>query len=1159
MLAGCAAACLCGAVPGAAGAYTVYVANHESNTVTPIDTATGLAGSPIPVGVEPWGVAITPDAKTAYVANEKSNTLTPISVAKDTAGTPIPVGQQPNEVAITPNGKTAYVSDYASNAVTPVDVATNTPGSPIIVGNHPESIAITPDGTTAYVADFGSNDVTPINLATNTPGTAIKVGKGPTAIAMTPDGKIAYVVNAGENTVTPIAVATNSPGTVIKVGNKPQNIAITPDGATAYVAIGSTNNVSPISTATNEVGTSIAAGKEPFSLAIAPDGATAYVSNRKGATVSPITLASAIAEPPIGVGSAPLQLAITPDQAPVASFTATPATAGTASSFDASASTVQYGSITLYHWNFGDGESADTATPTTTHTYAVAGKYAVTLTETDSAGTSTSTVFTGQTMSRNGGASAQSNQPLTIVPPPPENTAVPTITGTPQQGQKLTEHNGSWTNAPTGYSYQWLRCNALGASCVPISGATGQTYVPAEADVEHTLAVQEIASNAGGSSTPATSAATAEVVPPPPANTAQPAITGLAQQEQTLTEHHGSWTNSPTGYEYQWERCNNKGEGCAVISAATGQEYEPVAADLGHTIRVRETASNAGGPSSPATSAATAAVVPPGAPVNTSLPTISGSAQQGQELTESNGTWTNGPTEDEYQWLRCDGKGEGCNAIPGATGTAYVAAQADVGHTLRAQETARNALGEGSPADSSASAVVLPLAPVNTELPTISGSAQEGQELTAHNGGWTNSPTGYEYQWLRCDSEGKGCTDIAGATGSTYDPVAEDVGQTVRVRETASNAGGSGSPAESGATAAVLVAPPEATSAPTITGTAQQGKTLTVHNASWTNSPTAYAYQWLRCNVKGGGCAAITGATEPTYLPVAEDVGHRLAARETATNAGGTGSPSESAATAVVVPPVPVDATPPNITGSAQQGQTLSVQHGSWSNSPTAYAYQWLRCNGEGEACVAIPGATEATYTPVGEDVGHALVVQETASNTGGSGSQAESPATTVVSAAPPSPTTASGALDPQMNPADPPAASPTHVGIATRSVTLTAGGDVLITLVCPRTAVGGCKGTITLALAPSHTRSKRAVAAKCARGCRSLGSTKYEARAGSKVKVHAHIASFGRRLIAQRKSVRATMTVTNTSGGQTATTTLTIVLKSHTHRHNKKGAAHHG
>ena len=93
---------------------------------------------------------------------------------------------------------------------------------------------------------------------------------------------------------------------------------------------------------------------------------------------------------------------------------------------------------------------------------------------------------------------------------------------------------------------------------------------------------------------------------------------------------------------------------------------------------------------------------------------------------------------------------------------------------------------------------------------------------------------------------------------------------------------------------------------------------------------------------------AIGGATSQTYSPVAEDVGHELRVTETASNAGGSGSAAESAATAVVVPPVPVDSTLPTVTGTAQQGQTLTEHHGEWSNSPTGYVYQWLRCNSSG-------------------------------------------------------------------------------------------------------------------------------------------------------------------------------------------------------------------
>jgi hypothetical protein len=114
-----------------------------------------------------------------------------------------------------------------------------------------------------------------------------------------------------------------------------------------------------------------------------------------------------------------------------------------------------------------------------------------------------------------------------------------------------------------------------------------------------------------------------------------------------------------------------------------------------------------------------------------------------------------------------------------------------------------------------------------------------------------------------------------------------------------------------------------------------------------------------------------------------------------------------------------------------------------------------------------------------------------------------------------------------------------------------------VITLTCPSSAIDGCRGTVTLRLLQSPKQRMRAIVSKCARGCRSLGSGTYAARAGSKVKVRAHVASFGRQMISKRKSLRATITVTNVSGGRTATTVLVITLKSH--RHHNKAAQHHG
>jgi hypothetical protein len=128
-----------------------------------------------------------------------------------------------------------------------------------------------------------------------------------------------------------------------------------------------------------------------------------------------------------------------------------------------------------------------------------------------------------------------------------------------------------------------------------------------------------------------------------------------------------------------------------------------------------------------------------------------------------------------------------------------------------------------------------------------------------------------------------------------------------------------------------------------------------------------------------------------------------------------------------------------------------------------------------------------------------------------------------------------------------PPAPPPTPVAISARSVTITTRGDALIEVSCPRSALGGCRGTITIRLAePSH-RHARAHAAHCARGCRALGRANYEARAGQKIRVRVHIASFGRKLLARGKVVRVTVTATSISGGHTAITVSTIALRART------------
>jgi PKD domain/Carboxypeptidase regulatory-like domain len=582
----------------------------------------------------------------------------------------------------------------------------------------------------------------------------------------------------------------------------------------------------------------------------------------------------------------------------------------------------------------------------------------------------------------------------------PLSIGAPQIAGAAKQGETLSEVHGSWANDPTEYTYQWELCDSTGQGCGAIANATGQTYVPTLADVGHTLRVAETAVNLAGAGSPAVSAVTAVVLPLPPANVSPPSIAGVAQQGKTLSESHGEWENDPTEYSYQWLRCTSTATECSTIAGASSQSYVPVAADVGHELEVQETARNAGGASKPATSGASAVVVPP-IPLNTGLPTISGSTQQGQTLSEHHGTWEYSPTGYEYQWERCGAGGNECEALAGATEQTYTLSAADVGHTIRVQELASNAGGTSSPAVSAASAKVSAAIPVNSEPPSISGTAQQGQTLTETHGQWTNEPTGYEYQWWRCDAEGKNCAAIAGASGQTYLLGAADVGHTIEVGETARNAAGAGTAVTSEPTAAVLPAIPVIVSAPQIAGVVRQGATLTEQHGAWTNSPTGYEYQWLQCSAMGTTCLPIAGATGQTYVPDAADVGHTLEVQEVAANAGGASEPALSAATAVVLASAPTSTASPTIVGDAALHQALVLQRGAWTNEPTSYEDQWLRCEATGANCQPIAGAVDPAYVTTDADVGHAIAVREVAVNGGGPSAPVSSAATSPIVAPP--------------------------------------------------------------------------------------------------------------------------------------------------------------
>jgi alpha-tubulin suppressor-like RCC1 family protein len=482
---------------------------------------------------------------------------------------------------------------------------------------------------------------------------------------------------------------------------------------------------------------------------------------------------------------------------------------------------------------------------------------------------------------------------------PPANSALPTISGEAKDERTLSASAGSWSGTPTiTYGYQWESCNATGESCSNISGATGASYMVAHEEVGHTIRVKVTAKNSVGEAS-GSSAQTATVAASAPANTGLPVVSGEAKDERTLSASAGSWSGTPTiTYAYQWESCNTAGEACSSISGATGASYTVAHEQVGHTLRVKATASNAAGESS-ASSAQTATVLA-SAPASIVLPVVSGEAKDERTLSASTGSWAGSPTITYgYQWESCNAAGEGCSSISGATGTSYTVAHEEVGHTIRITVTAKNSVGEAS-ASSAQTATVAASAPANIVLPVVSGEARDERTLSASTGSWAGTPAiTYGYQWESCDTAGEGCSSISGATEASYTVAHQEVGHTLGVKVTASNAAGESS-ASSAQTATVAASAPVNTALPTISGEAKQGKTLTASTGSWTGTPPlSYAFQWQSCDSLGDSCLDVSGATSATHLLGASEIGGTLRVAIRASNAAGSVQ-STSEATSVV-------------------------------------------------------------------------------------------------------------------------------------------------------------------------------------------------------------------------------------------------------------------
>jgi hypothetical protein len=333
----------------------------------------------------------------------------------------------------------------------------------------------------------------------------------------------------------------------------------------------------------------------------------------------------------------------------------------------------------------------------------------------------------------------------------------------------------------------------------------------------------------------------------------------------------------------------------------------------------------------------------------TYMPLGTGAPQPGQVLLRGQGSW-NGSAPlslSAVQWRRCDPSGANCTVV--ATTSKYTVQAGDGGYSFKLSVTVKNSLGSTS-ADSAVSQPVgggggggTTAAPANTSPPVISGTAQDGQTLSASAGSWSGSPTSYAYQWQRCDSSGAGCANVTGATASSYSAGSTDVGSTLRVAVTASNAGGS-TTAQSAPSAVVAAMPPQSTAPPDVTGSDATGQVLQSSTGSWTGTaPMSYAYQWQRCDSSGSGCANVSGATSSTYALTSADSGSTMRVHVSASNSAGS-----AAATSQATAPV------------ASGGQSLSFS-GTLNKNTTSLFFPVSIGAGEADATLTFSKGSKAT------------------------------------------------------------------------------------------------------------------------------------------------------------------------------------------------------
>ena len=534
-------------------------------------------------------------------------------------------------------------------------------------------------------------------------------------------------------------------------------------------------------------------------------------------------------------------------------------------------------------------------------------------------------------------------------------TGSPTISGTAQVGETLSASTTGITD-PDGltnasYSYQWIAND--GTSDSDIADATASAYTLVAGDAGKTIKVKVIFTDDNGNDESLTSTATTAVIAANTSATGAPTISGTVQVDQTLTADTSGIGDADgltnVSYSYQW--IANDGTSDSDIADATSSSYTLVAADAGKTIKVKVAFTDDAQNQETGTSAATAAVA---AAVQTPLTasihsepashdgqdaftfelhfsenlegfsyktlrdhafTVTGGkvATAGRLVSGNNTKWRIkiGPTSNGDVTIvlpittDCADNGAVCNGDSRKLSNRLELTVSGPGSQQSSQQQEENSPATGNP--------------------TISGTAQVGETLTASTTGITDADrltnVSYSYQWIAND--GSSDSDIADATASAYTLVAGDAGKTIKVKVSFTDDGGDEETLTSAPTAAVAatVSGAPGSLSVSVNDTGKLDVSWSVPGSNGGSSVTGYRVQWKEAADSWDTPADVseTTVTGTNHTVTGLTDGVEYTFRVFAVNSAGDGSASEDESG------TPRETSAPTVSSGTVDGATLTL------------------------------------------------------------------------------------------------------------------------------------------------------------------------------------------------------------------------------------------